>query len=416
VSSDPVTTLGARGAASMTTQRLVLAGVAANAGVGSLFAWSLIAEEAADDVGLSSAGAAAVFALAVVAMASTVLVTGRVLGRLGPRRVLLCAAAAAGGGLLLAASWRHPPGLFLGVAGLFGAANGMAYSVAATLASWVPAGRRGAATGAVVAAYAGAPVLLGVVGPPLIDEHGWRTCTLVNGGVASGLVLLAALLAPAAAPHADHADAARPGGRAPSGTLLWLWVLFAGGAAPALMVFAHAVALADLRGLDAGAAGLTVSALAGGNLAGRIGAGWLSDVVGRLPTLALVVAAQAVAVGAITWGGGAGLAGGCAVLGFCYGAISALVPAATADRVGVRAFPRSFARVFSAWGVAGLTAPVLGAGLVDLAATTPSALALAALPLLPAGLAWWVLARPTGRPGSGRADARGEVGRGQDQL
>jgi MFS family permease len=399
----------------MTTHRLVLAGVAANTAVGSLFAWSLIADEAARDVGLSSGGAAAVFAVAIAVMATMVLATGRALGRLGPRTLLVGAAVAAGTGLLVAGSWRDPLALSLGVSGLFGAANGVAYAVSATLASWVPVRRRGAATGLVVAAYAGGPVLLGVVGPPLIAEHGWPACTLVLAVLASGLLLLAAVLAPVASPHEDDADSAGSAGRAPSGTVVWLWLLFAGGTAPALMVFAHAVALADLRGLGAGTAGLTVSALAGGNLSGRLCAGWVSDLVGRLPSLAVAVAAQVLALGAVTVGGEAALVGGCAVLGFCYGAVSALVPAATADLVGVGAFPRAYARVFSAWGVAGLAAPVLGAGLLSHTAT-PALLMLAALPLLPAGLAWWKLSRPRGPAGSRGARPTRKVGGGQDHL
>ncbi len=403
----------------MTTQRLVLAGVVANAAVGSLFAWSLVSGEAAADLGLTSGGAAAVFALAIAVMAALVLITGRAVGRTGPRPLLVGAAAAAGGGLVLAASWQHPAGLWLGVSGLFGAANGVAYSLAATLASRVPVARRGMATGLVVAAYAGAPVLLGVVAPPLVAEHGWRTSTAVLGGVAGGLLLLAAALAPAAprgTGGATTAGATGAAGRAPRGTLLWLWVLFAGGTAPALMVFAHAVALAGLRGLDAAAAGLAVSVLAGGNLAGRVLGGGLSDLIGRSSSLAVAVAAPALALPAVAWGGTGALVGGYAVLGFCYGAVSALVPAATADLVGVGAFPRAFARVFSAWGVAGLTAPVVGAGLISLGTDTPGLLLLAGLPLLPAGLALWVLSRPARPAGSGGERAAGEVGGRQDDL
>lgn len=399
----------------MTTQRLVLAGVTANTAVGSLFAWSLVSEEAARDVGITAGGAATVFAVAIVVMTMMLLATGHV-QRVGPRPLLLLAGVAAGGGLGLAASWQHPLGLWLGVAGLFGAANGVAYSVATTLASRVPSARRGTATGLVVAAYAGAPVALGVVGPSLIADHGWRACTAVLGLVAGVLLLLAATLAPAASSHARLADGSGVTEPAPPGTLPWLWLLFAGGTAPALMLFAHAAPLAALRGLDLAAAGLAVSVLAGGNLSGRALAGWASDVVGRTPSLAVALGAPALALAAVAWGGGVALIGGYAVLGFCYGAVSALVPAATADLVGVEAFPRAYARVFSAWGVAGLAGPVAGSGLVRLGADTPAVLLLAVLPLLLAGLALWVLSRPARRAASPRRRTAREVGRGQDHL
>ena len=374
----------------MSSYRLVLSGVVANATVGSLFAWSLVSGPAARDLGLSSGAAAAVFALAVAVMAATLLATGRALAWTGPRSLLVVAAAAAAGGLLLAATWHSPWGLWLGVAGLFGVANGVAYSVSTALAAWVPQRRRGAATGAVVAAYAGTPVALGAVGPPLVDAHGWRDCTSVLGVAAGGLLLLSAALAPTAI---SGGRSPAPGGRAPTGTLPWLWLLFAGGTAPALMLFAHAVQLGSLRGLDASTAGTTVTVLAGGNLSGRLLAGWASDLAGRWPSLVVAVAAPLLALPAVVWGGAAGLVGGLAVLGFCYGAVSVLVPAATADLVGVAAFPRSYARVFSAWGVAGLMAPVTGAGLIARSGDTPEVLLLAGLPLVVAGVAVGMLSR-----------------------
>lgn len=101
------------------------------------------------------------------------------------------------------------------------------------------------------------------------------------------------------------------------------------------------------------------------------------------------------------------------MIGFCYGAVSALVPAATADLVGVRAFPRAYARVFTAWGVAGLLGPLAGAWLLGRAADTPVVLLLAGLPLLPAALALWSLARSGRAAPSPRPRATGEVGGGQ---
>ena len=95
------------------------------------------------------------------------LVLGPLQRRAGPRRLLSAAAGLGGGGLLLAATAQHPLVLWIGVALLFGAANGLAYGVAIGLAARVPASRRGTATGLVVSAYAAGPVLLGLVAPPV---------------------------------------------------------------------------------------------------------------------------------------------------------------------------------------------------------------------------------------------------------
>ncbi|MQA17639.1 MAG: hypothetical protein GEV09_27240, partial [Pseudonocardiaceae bacterium] len=100
------------------TSRLVLAGVAANTAVGTLFAWSLVAEDAARDVGLPQGGAAGVFAGAIVVFTLVLLGAGRGLRRFGPRWRLCVAALAGGSGLLLAAAWQQPLALFVGAAGL----------------------------------------------------------------------------------------------------------------------------------------------------------------------------------------------------------------------------------------------------------------------------------------------------------
>lgn len=382
--------------------RLIMSGVTANLAVGTLFAWSLIADRAAADVGVSSATVAAVFAAALVTFTVVLLIMGRALQRVRPRRLLVGAAAGAGGGLLVAASWNSPLALWCGIALLFGAANGIAYGVAAALAARVPQPHRGVATGAVVAAYAAGPVLLGSIAAPALSAVGWRTCLAVVALVVAGLLVVAASLVPA-----DMAEQFRPGGGSrehPWWITAALWLVLAGGCAPGLMVFAHAAPLATARGLDEAAAAWAVSTLAAGNLAGRLIAGWCSDRTGRLPAVATALATSAACVGALA----APVTPGVALtaytgVGLAYGAVSALVPATTADRVGAPSFPHVYGRVFTAWGVAGLAAPLAGEPLVRAAAESSAPLAWAALPLLPAALALLVLAaaRPAGDDGAG---------------
>jgi hypothetical protein len=78
--------------------------------------------------------------------------------------------------------------------------------------------------------------------------------------------------------------------------------------------------------------------------------------------------------------------------GLAYGAVSALVPAATLDRVGTRAFPSAYGRVFTGWGLAGLLAPAAAERVLHLAGTRPELVWLVAAPLVPAGVAWLLLA------------------------
>jgi hypothetical protein len=75
-----------------------------------------------------------------------------------------------------------------------------------------------------------------------------------------------------------------------------------------------------------------------------------------------------------------------------YGAVSALVPAATADQVGAAAFSTAYGVVFTGWGCAGLLAPLAGGQLLGLTERQPVLLMLAVTPLIGAAVALLLLA------------------------
>ena len=148
----------------------------------------------------------------------------------------------------------------------------------------------------------------------------------------------------------------------------------------------------DLQ-LSLRAAGLAVSALAAGNLIGRLVAGASSDRIGRLPAMAVALTTGAAAIVALALPTShpvvlAGYLG----TGLAYGAVSALVPAATADRVGSAAFPTAYGLVFTGWGCAGLLAPLVGGQLLGLTERQPALLILAVTPLIAAAAAVLLLA------------------------
>lgn len=384
--------LGFRAGRDDSLTRLVLAGVAANLAAGTLFGWSLVAQDIADGVDVSPAFAAGVFASAIVVFAVVLLVMGALQRRFAPRRLLTAAAGLGGAGLLLAATATGALVLWTGIALLFGTANGLGYGVAVGLAARAPQRRRGTATGLVVAAYAAGPVLLGLVAPAALSALGWRSCLAGLAVVVTALLGLAAWLAPARV--AQRQRRGHGSARVPRRPVVLLWLIFACGTAPGLALFAQAVPLAADRHLGPDAAGLALSALALGNLAGRVAAGWWSDRIGRLAALATALGTGAAGVAGLaattaTPVGVAGFVGS----GLAYGALSALVPATTADQVGPGAFPAAYGRVFTGWGVAGLLAPVAGARLLAMDGQHPAVLVLAAAPLVPAAMALLLLGK-----------------------
>jgi MFS transporter, OFA family, oxalate/formate antiporter len=125
------------------------------------------------------------------------------------------------------------------------------------------------------------------------------------------------------------------------------------------------------------------------------GGAW-SDRIGRLPALAVALTMGAVAILAVALPlPNLVVLTGYLGTGLAYGAVSALVPAATADRVGAVAFPTVYGVVFTGWGCAGLLAPLAGGLILDHA----ERLTWAVTPLIGAAVAVVLLAqRAPGQP------------------
>jgi OFA family oxalate/formate antiporter-like MFS transporter len=116
-----------------------------------------------------------------------------------------------------------------------------------------------------------------------------------------------------------------------------------------------------------------VAALGIGNGFGRIGAGMLSDKIGRRATLCLCLVLQAglmllmsqaragspLATMAI-------MAALSALIGAFYGANLALFPSITKDYYGLKNFGVNYGMVFTAWGIGGFVLAMLAGKLHDL--------------------------------------------------
>jgi len=306
-----------------------------------------------------------VFAVGLAVFTVGVLTAGPVADRRGARLLIGLAAATGAGGLLLAASLPTLPAVLGGVGLCFGAANGMGYASALHVAGTSWRTRRGLAIGIVLSAYA----LGAVVAAPLlvaaVDAAGWRATLAGWGAVVGLLVGVAAVLVPGRDPASPPTERQR--GR-PAGVaqVALLWVVFGACSAPTLFTFAHAADAARARGLSLQAAGASVAVLSGGNLTGRLVAGWAADRFGSVHSLLAVTVTTVAGYGLLAGIPRAGVVMPVfLLLGGTYGAVSALVPAATADVVGPERLAGTYGKVFLSWGLAGLTAPVAGGWLVE---------------------------------------------------
>ena len=150
-------------------------------------------------------------------------------------------------------------------------------------------------------------------------------------------------------------------------TFYALWVAYCLGTTAGLMTISQLVPFAREAGLGAAAATFAITIGAFGNAGGRILSGWLSDTLGRLPTLRVMVMASAVAmpvlfvlreelvlfyllVAAVYW---------------CYGTQLSVFASTTADFFGTRNLGMNYGLLFTSWGIAGLVGPMLGAQVFD---------------------------------------------------
>jgi MFS transporter, OFA family, oxalate/formate antiporter len=127
------------------------------------------------------------------------------------------------------------------------------------------------------------------------------------------------------------------------------------------------VPFARSAGRSAAAPTLALTVGACGNAGGRILSGWLSDSLGRLTTLRIMVLASSVAmpllflfreqmapfyilVAAVYW---------------CYGTQLSVFASTTADLYGTRNLGMNYGALFTAWGAAGILGPMIAGRVFD---------------------------------------------------
>jgi OFA family oxalate/formate antiporter-like MFS transporter len=104
-----------------------------------------------------------------------------------------------------------------------------------------------------------------------------------------------------------------------------------------------------------------------GNAGGRILSGWLSDVLGRLNVLRLMIGISIVAM-PLLYKAGANvnlLYVMVFVVYWCYGTQLSVNASTTSDFWGTRNAGINYGLLFTAWGVAGIIGPYIGGQLFD---------------------------------------------------
>jgi OFA family oxalate/formate antiporter-like MFS transporter len=155
-------------------------------------------------------------------------------------------------------------------------------------------------------------------------------------------------------------------------TAYFMWVAYALGCSAGLMVISQLVPFAKSVGVAAGA--LTAMSLvitAAGNASGRIFSGWMSDAMGRLNVLRLMIGISAVSMFILPHTGHIFefpivLYALVFIVYWCYGTQLSVNASTTSDFWGTKNAGINYGLLFTAWGVAGIIGPRIGGKLYDI--------------------------------------------------
>jgi OFA family oxalate/formate antiporter-like MFS transporter len=379
--------------------------------LGAIYAWSVFTPKLIDKAGkyaFSASQANWIFSVGLLVFAFTLVVSGRMMVKTGPKKLAIASAFVLGIGYILGGLFGSSFAtqlIFIGIVG--GAGIGLGYVVPIAVGvKWFP-DKKGMVTGLAVAGFGfGAMIWVKSAGEwfNLLD-----TMNLFGlGGVQSvffiyGIIFMAAILLgsivmidPPAGyvpegwtpPEASATGAAVSGMtnfepremlRTPQFYMTWLTFLFS--AMAGLMVIGNI----KLFGIDAlKATGMDIkiaSAVTGTALAwlailnglGRIIWGTVSDTIGRKMAIFLMCLFQGIIMFLFYKMGSnpTTLIIGACIIGFNFGGNFALFPAVTADYFGNKNVGLNYGYIFVSYGIAGVLGPQIAAYFKDAAKGNP---------------------------------------------
>lgn len=361
----------------------VVGGLSMNLALGSLYAWSVFVAPLEKEFGWKRADTSQVFTWAVVVFAISFILAGRLQDKLGPFWVSITGGLLVSLGFFLCAFTTSLTYLIVCFGVLGGIGNGFGYATPIpVMAKWFP-DRRGLAVGLAVAGYGGGSAIFGpLANLKLIPTYGWRTTFEILGAIFFVMTMVGAFLlknppvgykpagwtpAPASKSAATTYEF-KPGEVVATPTFYFMWIAYALGTSAGLMVISQLVPFAKSQGVSSAALatmGLFVGAI--GNASGRILSGWMSDTLGRLNVLRLMIAISAIAM-PVLYAVGANvtlLYVVVFVVYWCYGTQLSVNASTTSDFWGTKNAGINYGLLFTAWGVAGIIGPRIGGVLFD---------------------------------------------------
>ncbi len=360
----------------------VVGGLLMNLALGTLYAWSIFVAPLEKEFGWKRADVSTVFSIAVIVFGLSFIVAGRIQDKKGPFWVSVIGGVLVSIGFFMCSYTTTQGWLFFWFGVIGGLGNGFGYATPIpVMAKWFP-DKRGTAVGLAVAGYGGGSAVFGTLaGSWFLSAYGWRTTFQILGVIFFVMTMIAAYLlrnppvgykpegwapAPAAKAAATGYEFS-PGETLKTPTLYIMWVAYFLGCFAGLMVISQLIPFAKTMGFGAQWASALFITTAAGNALGRIFSGTLSDAIGRLNVLRLMIAVSAVGMPLLYLAGGniVTLLIMAFVIYWCYGTQLSVNASTASDFWGTKNAGINYGLLFTAWGLAGLLGARFGGAMFD---------------------------------------------------
>lgn len=306
------------------------------------------------------------YSVAILMFAFVMIISGKVFDKAGPKVTSLIGGVLVTSGLLIAASSTSYFNWILGFGVLAGAGIGFGYAVITPVTiKWFPPEKTGLITGMVVAGFGLSSVYMAPLFSFLINDFGLQyalTAYAIAFAIVVGICSFLLLNPPV--PEAGKTvmnpasakDDIKVSDILKKYEFYILWLLFFIGSGAGLMVIGFITDLVK-KGLGEQAF-LGVAIIAIGNSGGRVLSGYLSDKIGRLKTLLIMMSFQCILmiIAALVTDKGISpvlLLIMATFIGLNYGSNLSLFPSITKDLWGLKNFGTNYGVLFTAWGVGG---------------------------------------------------------------
>ncbi len=362
---------------------VLIAACIINLCVGSLYAWSAFSGPMAEHLSaitgtaLTAGDLAVVFSIGNSVGPITMISGGKINDKFGPKAIIIVGGIMFGGGMFLSGFATNIGQLIFTYGLLTGLGLGMVYGTTiSTLVKFFP-DRRGLIGGIATATFGFSSAIIPYIATAIIQEAG-PTAAFKYIGLAFIILICGAAFFMEKCPDGFVPEGFTPKVPASSNgevvnkdwkqmladPIFYVMIVMLTCGAFAALMFIPMVSPLAMNMVEAPAATATmcVSILAIFNVGGRISAGFLSDKLGRINTLAIACVISIIGLAALILAGPGNIGLfilGISIVGLCFGSFMGVFPGFTADQFGPKNNSVNFGIMFIGFSVAGYFGPTI---------------------------------------------------------